>query len=150
MKNHKSIVLLNANIIDVKKGGTFKGTIYIKDGIIAKVHPGSLSIEGLESENTVIETETKWVIPGLIDMHVHIKDGFAPLFTAAGITTVRNTGGNVLELNKLMSAPGNGPTPKVYSADRVIDGPPGLWGEKVHGILILIMLPLHVQKSNGK
>src|SRR5699024_8625925 len=62
-------------------------------------------------------------------MHVHIKEGFAPLFTASGVTTVRNTGGNVDELKDLIHAPNNAATPRVISADRIIDGPPGLWGE---------------------
>ncbi|RDI45553.1 amidohydrolase family protein [Falsibacillus pallidus] len=129
MKNNKPIVLLNANVIDVKKGNIFKGTVYIEKGIISEINNRCLSIEDFDNEITLIEAENKWVMPGLIDMHVHIKDGFAPLFTAAGITTVRNTGGNVMELDKLRSAPGDAPTPSVFSADRVIDGPPGLWGE---------------------
>jgi hypothetical protein len=70
----------------------------------------------------------RFAIPGLIDMHCHIKEGFAPHFTAAGVTTVRNTAGNVIELENLIHAVNDAPTPCVYSADRMIDGPPGLWG----------------------
>ena len=48
----------------------------------------------------------KYVIPGLIDMHVHIKETFAPFFVASGVTTVRNTAGSVLELERLRKAVG--------------------------------------------
>ncbi len=76
----------------------------------------------------IIDCENKWIMPGLIDMHVHIKDSFAPLFTAAGITTVRNTSGSILELEEMMNAEISAKTPRVITSDRLIDGPPGLWG----------------------
>ena len=77
----------------------------------------------------VVDCKGKWLIPGLIDMHVHIKMGYAPIFTAAGITTVRNTAGSVIELQNMMVAENTAHTPRVITADRLIDGPPGLWGD---------------------
>lgn len=77
----------------------------------------------------VLDCEGKWIIPGLIDMHVHIKHNFSPLFTASGITTVRNTAGSVIELADLMIENPQTIHPRVISADRMIDGPPGLWGD---------------------
>lgn len=62
-------------------------------------------------------------------MHVHIKEGFAHLFTASGVTTVRNMAGSVTELKEMIDAPASSATPRIYTADRLIDGPPGLWGE---------------------
>ncbi|MDN7240563.1 amidohydrolase family protein [Planococcus sp. N028] len=80
-----------------------------------------------------IDLEGKFVLPGLIDMHCHILESFAPHFVAAGVTTVRNTAGNVLQLKDLIEADPSAPTPRVYSADRMIDGPPGLWGPSSSG-----------------
>ncbi|MDX5475880.1 MAG: amidohydrolase family protein [Bacillaceae bacterium] len=126
--SNDQLLLMNGNVIDVETGNVEKLNILIEKGKIKKMSPAGESIENI-SLLKVIDITDKWVIPGLIDMHVHIKDAFAPIFTAAGITTVRNTGGNVLELKDLIEAPNDAPIPRVISADRIIDGPPGLWGE---------------------
>lgn len=126
------ILLKDANVLDVDTGVFYQASILMKDGMIADIVAGNT----LNEVSKVIDANEKWVIPGLIDMHVHIKESFAPIFVAAGITTVRNTGGNVLELKGLMTAPDDSMTPRVFSADRVIDGPPGLWGETSHWNII--------------
>ncbi|WP_277586608.1 amidohydrolase family protein [Psychrobacillus antarcticus] len=123
------IFLKNANVIDVENGHIEMKNITIENGFITKLE-SEKNQENKNSNVTVLDLQGKWVIPGLIDMHVHIKEGFAPLFTASGVTTVRNTGGNVNELKDLIHASIEAPTPRVISADRIIDGPPGLWGEE--------------------
>ncbi|RLQ92276.1 amidohydrolase family protein [Falsibacillus albus] len=130
MSLEQSILLKNANLVDVEASTIYPASVLIEDGIISEVIKGSDHLESLDSSiPKTIDLTGKWIIPGLIDMHVHIKEKFAPHFVASGITTVRNTGGNVLELKKLMKAGNTDPTPRVFSADRIIDGPPGLFGE---------------------
>ena len=117
-------LLKNGFVLDIRSGEFHKTNIMIDEGriiSIGEIHK-EISVE-------VIDVTGKYIIPGLIDMHVHIKHKFAPLFTAAGVTTVRNTGGNVTELESLRKAANDSTTPRVISADRLIDGPPGLWGE---------------------
>ncbi|TFB14265.1 imidazolonepropionase [Filobacillus milosensis] len=117
-----SLLLKNGNVIDVHSGEVSRNSILIKNDRILQI--GQFQ----DDADEVINLEGKYIIPGLIDMHCHIKEGFAHLFTAVGVTTVRNTAGNVIELRDLIQAPSHAPTPRVYSADRLIDGPPGLWG----------------------
>ncbi|WP_227521508.1 MULTISPECIES: amidohydrolase family protein [Bacillus] len=124
----KTILLKNGYVVDVESGSVREQDILMKHGKIAALLPVGTTIDNF-SDMKIFDISGKWIIPGLIDMHVHIKDAFAPIFTAAGITTVRNTGGNVLELRSLIEAPRDAPTPKIVSADRIMDGPPGLWGE---------------------
>ena len=121
----KHYIIHNAKIIHVEDGSITQGAIEIKDGYIKRIFSGEMSIP---SGFRTIDIGGKYVIPGLIDMHCHIKEGDAPLFVASGVTTVRNTAGNVLQLKDLINAPIDAPTPRIYSADRMIDGPPGLWG----------------------
>ncbi|MEX3622307.1 amidohydrolase family protein [Viridibacillus arvi] len=116
----------NSNIIHIQTGEHSKSDILISNGLIETIKP---TIDPTQFDGTVIDFSNKWIIPGLIDMHVHIKEGFAHLFTASGVTTVRNTAGNVIELSDMINAPANATTPRIYSADRLIDGPPGNWGE---------------------
>lgn len=118
-------ILERVTVIDVEQERVFTGAIRIEGDTIAAVYEG----DAPETDAQRVDLEGRYVMPGLIDMHCHIKEGFAPHFTAAGVTTVRNTAGNVIELEKLIHAPSDAPTPRVYASDRMIDGPPGLWGE---------------------
>ncbi|WP_107840021.1 amidohydrolase family protein [Metasolibacillus meyeri] len=117
------LLLKNGNVLNVESGVFIKQDIVIKDCRIIQV------AENIKSSYQEVDCEGKWIIPGLIDMHVHIKHGFAPLFTAAGVTTVRNTAGSLIELEELMSENPQCINPRIISANRMIDGPPGLWGE---------------------
>lgn len=122
-ENH--YVLKNVRVIDVEDEATFTGSIEIESGMIRNIF---LEDSILPTALKTINGGGKYIIPGLIDMHCHIKEGFAIQFVASGVTTVRNTAGNVIQLKKLIEASNDEPTPGIYSADRMIDGPPGLWG----------------------
>lgn len=117
------ILLKDGYVLNMDSGAFEKKSILINGHTIQQVSK-DIQVE----DATIILCEGKWLIPGLIDMHVHIKAGFAHHFTAAGVTTVRNTAGSIIELNDMMIANSNEMTPRVLSADRMIDGPPGLWG----------------------
>lgn len=120
-----NLLLKNANVIFVDSKTISKNDVLIEVGLIKSI--GS-NLTYNHDQTKIIDCEDKWIIPGLIDMHVHIKDSFAPLFTAAGITTVRNTSGSIVELEEMMNADNTAKTPRVVTSDRLIDGPPGLWG----------------------
>lgn len=125
MSSTNNFLLKNASIINVENGTVKLGSIEVDEGYIKKVY---FKDSNLPVDMKVIDVEGKYIIPGLIDMHCHIKEDFALQFVASGVTTVRNTAGNVHQIKKLIESPNHAPTPKVYSADRMIDGPPGLWG----------------------
>ncbi len=118
------LLLKNGYLLNIETGNYEIQDIYIEQNIIKKI-ASNLHIEGAE----IVDCTGKWLIPGLIDMHVHIKKHFANYFTAAGITTVRNTAGSIIELKPFIDADGKDYEPRVISADRMIDGPPGLWGD---------------------
>lgn len=130
MNLSKRFILKDATIIDVERGTSFIGAIEVDNGYIKNIF---FEDGHLPSEIEIIDVEGKFVIPGLIDMHCHIQEGFAPQFVASGVTTIRNTAGNVFQLKKLIESPIDAPTPRVYSSDRMIDGPPGLWGPTSFG-----------------
>jgi len=122
------IVLKNGNVIDVENSKhSIKDIRILDDRILMCDH-------GLEIEDNdeVIDCTGKWILPGLVDMHCHIKEKYAPLFCASGVTTVRNTAGSVIELDKMRNAENKAITPRIISADRLIDGPPGLWGSETN------------------
>lgn len=81
-------------IFDPANGIREVGDLHIRGGLIAGVYPGGSS----ESDGDVIDASGLWVLPGLIDMHVHLRDpgfeykediGSGSLAAAAGgVTTL--------------------------------------------------------------
>jgi imidazolonepropionase-like amidohydrolase len=74
-----------------------------------------------------------FVLPGLIDMHVHYgadqRELFGLLFLAHGVTTVRDTGdltGTVAETRRLIRD-GELAGPSVFSCGPILDGDPPTW-----------------------
>jgi dihydroorotase len=57
-------------IFDPVSGIAQVGDIHIEDGIIAGVYPGGKK----GKDGDVIDAGGLWVLPGLIDMHVHLRD----------------------------------------------------------------------------
>ena len=80
------LVLKNAQVVDVFTGSIVSGDIAIVDGIIAGVG----EYQGVNE----IDVTGKFVIPGLIDSHIHIESSmvgvgsFANAVIACGVTTV--------------------------------------------------------------
>lgn len=133
MREQKHYIVANGTIIDVENSNSFTGSIEIQESKIKTIFlPNQMLPEGIP----VIDAKGKYIIPGLIDMHCHIQELYAPHFLASGVTTVRNTAGNVFMIKNLIDAPIDAPTPRVYSADRMIDGTPGQWGPTSSGNLV--------------
>jgi dihydroorotase-like cyclic amidohydrolase len=60
----------NARIIDPSQNRDFTGDLLVRDGIIAAVRQ-SLDIP---QDARVLDLEGKWLVPGLLDMHVHLRE----------------------------------------------------------------------------
>lgn len=126
----ENFIIKNGTIIDVENGGSFVGSIEVERNTVKKIFK---SDDVLPEEIDIIDAEGKYIIPGLIDMHCHINERFAPHFVASGVTTIRNTAGNVNLLSKLIEQPDDAPFPRIYASDRMIDGTPGQWGPTSFG-----------------
>lgn len=62
------IILRNGRIIDPLQGRDAIGDIWVRDGII--VDQG----QGIPAEAKSFDLDGKWLVPGLIDMHVHLRE----------------------------------------------------------------------------
>lgn len=96
----QSVVLYNANIVDVEKGEILeRQTVVVKDGIIQKIKKAKRHVaEGQ------VDLSGLYLMPGLIDSHVHWGNfgntpehmkNLADAYIAEGITTVREMGGDM-------------------------------------------------------
>lgn len=69
-----AILIKNGTIIDGNGTGQFKGDIYVEEGIIKEISP-SLPLDNFSTaELKVIDATDQLVVPGLIDIHVHLRE----------------------------------------------------------------------------
>jgi predicted amidohydrolase YtcJ len=108
------LLLRGATVIDgISRRPRANVAILTRNGRITAV--GAPDEIGTPDGAEVLDLTGKWIIPGLIDMHCHIKDVSAPYFVAAGVTTVRNTAGWLKELADLRGAHADAPSPRVVT-----------------------------------
>ncbi|MCA9701307.1 MAG: amidohydrolase family protein [Myxococcales bacterium] len=70
-------------------------SVLVRDGVIVEVGPSVQAPPGA----TIIDGEGRTLLPGLVDMHVHVWDETELLaYLAHGVTTVRNMSGMPLHL----------------------------------------------------
>ncbi len=106
--------------------------VIVQDGRIAAIG-NAMDIE-IPKFADRIEGKGRYLMPGLVDMHVHIFSADElPLYLANGITTVRNMWGWDMHIrlrDQVLKGDLRGPT--IYTAGAIIDGnPPQLRGSAV-------------------
>src|SRR5262249_4210702 len=86
----QSLLVRGGTLIDGTGRSTVQDAqILIRDGMIAEIRSGGASApSGVE----VLEARGKFIIPGLIDSHIHYRDSNAELFLSHGVTTVNDLG----------------------------------------------------------
>ncbi len=128
-----AICIENITIIDPVDGVSESQTVIIKDDRIHLVAPSS----GLKlsPENEIIDGSGKYLIPGLWDTHIHFafREELAPrmfnLFLGFGITSVRDTGGEIEFVNSWKKKASDDPenAPRVMVAGPLLDGLPNVY-----------------------
>ncbi len=152
----QSTYLHCGKLIDTKKGKVLNEmTVIITGNKITDVKKGY--VQALSEKDTTIDLKTKTVMPGLIDMHVHIEGEydkysyvnrfrledadvafrstvFAKRTLLAGFTTVRDLGGSGVNIS-LRKAIHNGTVigPRIYTAGKAI-GTTGGHADPTNGV----------------
>jgi len=71
------------------------------------------------------------LMPGLIDAHVHFMRWQGPLYLAAGVTTVRDTGNKLDWILARRAEWKRHPWPRLFCLGPLVDGPKPYWGVSV-------------------
>jgi imidazolonepropionase-like amidohydrolase len=109
----RPLAITGATLIDGTGRPPLANTTVVIDGErVSRIGPTAETPapEGAE----IIDGRGRFVIPGLTDMHVHVLGPdrwHAPLFLAAGVTTVLDLGGQLPDLTALRGAIDAGTTP---------------------------------------
>ncbi len=78
-----------------------------------------------------VDLSGKYVVPGLIDGHVHVQRWTLPRFLASGVTTVRDVHGtfdSILALREQANL-GSLTSPRIFSAGAMIDAAPATYSD---------------------
>jgi imidazolonepropionase-like amidohydrolase len=132
----RPLVIANTTIFDSASKTRVAGqTLIVKEGRFTAVGPAGGKDEYPAGTN-VIDGRGKFVIPGLIDAHVHLVhridyahvtgDEILPLFLTAGVTSVRSTGDEIIAQSVVAHFAESHPRscPRVFLASGLIDGNP--------------------------
>ncbi len=129
----KVLALQGGTLINVRDGtGLSDCTVLIEDERIVGV---GQSLE-VPSAATLIDADGTWLIPGLVEMHAHttgehnaLKEKIHHLYLAYGVTTVRDTGGNLTLLRQLREGINDGTKlgPRLFFSGPLLDGATPVW-----------------------
>ena len=116
-----SYAIKNVHVVPMTSDTVLRNhMVIIQDGMIAEIVP-----DGSVSELEVIDGNGKYLMPGLIDMHVHVWDEYElGLYLANGVTTVRNLWGQPMHL-RMKDAINSGEilAPMFYTSGPKLTGP---------------------------
>lgn len=130
-----SLVIEDCSVFDVDTlSFADHRTIVIQGERIVSVGPARENSD--EPGATRLDGRGKFVIPGLIDAHVHLVhvldfaqvtgDEVLPLYLAAGVTSVRSTGDEIVAATLVARAAVDHPesSPRVFTCSPLLDGEP--------------------------
>jgi imidazolonepropionase-like amidohydrolase len=118
------IAFMEVNVVPMNKEGVLNSqTVIIRDGRIAEI--GSAAKVRVPKEAVKIDGRGKYLMPGLMDMHVHMfpDDRVWFLYLANGVTTARIMAGSAKSL-KLREQIAGGETlgPRIYTCGAFLLG----------------------------
>lgn len=117
------LVLAHVNVVDVTTGSVRRDyDVTIAGDRIAALEASTQLRRPADAQ--VIDARGKYLIPGLVDMHVHASDErFLNLFVANGVTSVRLMWGMPLHLNwRKRVDSGEQLGPRLSIASPIVDG----------------------------
>lgn len=117
----QTIAIRNVTIIDVIAGTPRRGNIVISGSRIIGVGPNVR----MPAKAKIVNGAGKFVIPGLWDMHVHLweSEPMFNLYTAHGITGIRDMGSTYERTRKWAKEALAGTGPRVFTSGMPVDGP---------------------------
>lgn len=121
----------NVTVIDAVNGTRTAQRVVVRGERIALVLPTAQAAARPDARAAeVVDGTGRYLIPGLWDMHVHflydpeLTDAMSGLFLRYGITSVRDTGGDMAQLAALRARleAGPDPAPRMFIAGPLLDG----------------------------
>ena len=117
------VAFVGVNVVPMDSERVLDGqTVLVRDGVVSEIAP--IAEVAIPAEAAVIYGRGRYLVPGLIDMHVHIRAEDLPRYIENGITTVRDLAGldSVLAAMRRVER-GEVLGPRILPSSRLLDGP---------------------------
>ena len=121
------VLIAGGDVIPMDGAGVLEDhSVLVREGRIVAVAP--VAELPAPPGARVVDASGRWVIPGLIDMHVHINEADLEAYVDHGITTVRNMWG-FAQLAAIIDRVASGRVrgPEIHSLSSGFDGSPIKW-----------------------
>lgn len=119
------LALVGGTVIDGEGGAPIEGgVVLIRGDRIVKV--GRRGKVAVPKTARVVDATGKFIIPGLIDMHVHYDGWMGEMFLAYGVTTIKDLGNDAEWCETVRAAIESGSVrgPRFFYVGNGIDAPP--------------------------
>jgi imidazolonepropionase-like amidohydrolase len=128
-----AIAIRDVTVIPMDRDGALPHqTVIVRGDRIVAVGP--VASTAVPKGATTIDGAGKWLIPGLVDMHVHTYDPQAlAMFVSMGVTTVRVMWGAPAVLGAREAIRNGEPrlAPSIYTSGDIVDGDPTIWPSSI-------------------
>lgn len=141
-----SVVIEHCSLFDPDSGRMLpERTIVIQGTKIVRVSDAD-EVGDLPADATMIDGRGKFALPGLIDAHVHVVhvldfaqmtgDEVLPMYLAAGVTSIRSTGDELVAASLVARFAAEHPewSPRVFTCSPLLDADPPIHGDVGHAI----------------
>jgi len=142
------LAVVNVTVIPMDSERMLRGhTVIIRDGLIAQLGP-SADIR-IPADAQRIDGTDKYLIPGLTDAHVHLRDPSELLsYLAHGVTAVvqlSGPSGNIPDVVDLGNQVERGAIlgPTMYTSGRILDGDPPIFP----GVTTVVRTPAEAERA---
>ena len=128
LSHNDLVAFVNVNVVPMDSERIIRNqTVVVRDGQITEI--GATQRIQLPKGATKIDGLGKYLMPGLVDMHVHLeyfdRDAQLLLFLAGGVTTVRSMDGraSILQWRRRVTD-GSLLAPTIFTAGAILEGKP--------------------------
>src|SRR5215211_2267258 len=117
--------LVGATLIDGRGGPPLHDAVVVIRGDRIESVGGGDSLD-LPSDAEVVDVAGQYVLPGLIDVHVHYFEWMGDLFLAHGVTTVKDVGNDIAWISSTRDEieAGRAHGPRIFFTGNGLDIPP--------------------------
>ena len=122
------LIIKNVNILSQdSKEFIANQNVTLKDGIITSIHKDRVDSN---SNIKIVDGTNKYLIPGLVDSHVHLKESKNDLllYLANGVTHIREMSGSTEHLKWKRSIEQGELGPRIYVASEKVNSKSGISG----------------------
>lgn len=128
-----TVVFQNVNVIPMNKEQVLENqSVVIEEGIISEI--GQVDAVTIPENAKIIDGEEKYLLPGLVDMHVHLgwNSEEEMLYLANGVTGIQNMWGRPEDLETREAINARSILgPRLYTTGPLMDGPDPYWEDSM-------------------